>query len=379
MRFSTEELDELSITKYRAQYAGNDPFNLQIPGQAKTRKPFVLVGTGCFRVIEIALTFCESDLSAIKKIYVIDNSVNVKNFWIQINAIFSALTNTAGIADLHDALKNTSFPEAGDDRINYLLGLIESILNDERVKTVSNLKELVSRVQFISQSWTSNSLFCNQLKTYCVDQSGWQVYVYTSNIFAMLVSESERNALVRNICALAPAGLLASNADKLLDLNTGAISTSFSPTECYYFTHTQNLGFNEALQVTLKSSKAIKRDDVNFEKVKLLLADANKIPENSEELLIKKLEFLMLGKCIFREIMKHHAKHESCNLFTYFYHPIGRLYILLMSRNREKAAMYHYYGEEASRYLNAALRFFDRYVSSYSSQSQVVRSALRKI
>jgi len=192
------------------QYIGNDP-DVFIPDALKSDKPFVLVGTSCLRVLDIAAMFCAKETVFVPKVIVVDANPAVREFWLCIKQI---VENFSDIGDLVCFFTNMF----GRTRMNECRVICQFLVAISNEFGFDRLKKMIGNVVPLTHDWTDPQVIF-KIKNIC-DRIGLDiVYTYTSNILACIDSFDDFDSnpkvdqLLRNIETLKPRASVFSDCD----------------------------------------------------------------------------------------------------------------------------------------------------------------------
>ncbi len=207
---SLRRLKPSSSTDYAVRVVGNDPF-FQIPNPIKTDQPSVVVATSGARVLQLACELRKSNAAPIPKIFLVDNSDKVIEFWKQLKIIFAKyktydakhssafwwwLTGYSSCSgDLLALLKNSKLcgdflevdKNADNVKLPYLsqqntLSFFESLIKKYSYATV---RDMVNEVELVKQPWENKKPF-ECIRQFCQDNGINNIMVYASNIVGYL-------------------------------------------------------------------------------------------------------------------------------------------------------------------------------------------------
>lgn len=216
--YHIREINTEKLESYDAFIVGNDPcLPDTLSDYAKHNEKIALVGTSCIRNIAIACELGKSPAHT-PKIFIVDNSLEVHQFWQQFRAFMTTdsltLTHAQFTANLPQFLENTKhlcrqpsnallknawdgsvkFPD--QDAVNYMQSIIDQY-GYERFRAV------VRHVSLIKQSWEDTQTF-TKLRN-IINILGIQtVYTYPSNIVTLMFDRLVEDTMLNNIQLLSP-------------------------------------------------------------------------------------------------------------------------------------------------------------------------------
>jgi hypothetical protein len=217
-RYCIRETDMFDLQKYPTFIVGNDPCMPKALSQyAEPIEKIALVGTSGLRSVSIA---CEmgQNLAHTPKIFIVDNSFEVHQFWLKFRTFMEEdqLTKTHALfsANLPKLLETTKefcrqpsnqilqqtwcgsveFPD--QDASNFMQTIIEK-------HGYERFRATVRHVSLIRQSWEDRQTF-TKLKNIINTLGINTVYAYPSNIVTLMSDYHIEDAMLRNIQQLSP-------------------------------------------------------------------------------------------------------------------------------------------------------------------------------
>lgn len=215
--YRIQQLDSTKLESYNAFIVGNDPcMPEELANHAEHNKKIAIVGTSCLRNISIACELGKS-LEHTSKIFIVDNSSQVHQFWQKFRAFMAddALTQTHALftanlpqflADTEDLCRQPSnqllknawggtveFPD--QDATNFMQSIIEKH-GYERFRAVARHVSLIKQAFEDTQTFTK---LRNIIKVLGIDT----VYTYPSNLATLMIGQ-DAEAMLKNIQLLSP-------------------------------------------------------------------------------------------------------------------------------------------------------------------------------
>lgn len=217
-RYCIREIEMFELEKYPAFVVGNDPcMPATLSNHAEPHEKIALVGTSCIRNISIACELGQS-LQHTPKIFIVDNSFEVHQFWRQFRAFMQddALSKTHALfsANLADFLEKTNdlcrqpsnklLKGAWGDSVTFpdqnSANFMQSIIDKHGYE---RFRAVVSHVSLIKQSWEDTQTFIklrNIIKLLGIQT----IYTYPSNIVTLMYDHLVEETILKNIHLLSP-------------------------------------------------------------------------------------------------------------------------------------------------------------------------------
>ena len=228
LRTMESTLATLTITSssgYPALFAGHAEEKLPLAHIQKSTTPFIFVAAGCFRAMDVAAQLTQGSLDQIKKIFIVDNSQFVVDFWKLIKGIF-LLSENEDELNQHIQQNQNKFKSLGyqhifdditwklsDDCLPYCLSSFQlefysfhQLLNTLiQVFSFESLKQLIKRVTTVRHDWTlKNCMVFDYIRTYA-ERAKNPLYLYATDIVACVEEEKgDVDQLFSNIRLLNP-------------------------------------------------------------------------------------------------------------------------------------------------------------------------------
>lgn len=185
-----------TCTDYLLRIQGNDPV-INMPISSLPGDRVVLIGTSGLRTLEIA---CKLG-SDCPKIFLIDNSQHVIQFWKDLQVVIQTATSVCGVmANVAPVICQCSeCVDAIDDRTGYLASLVQE-------HGFEKVRRIILHASIILQNWTDKRTF-DVILNFKELNNYQRVYVYASNIVTFMAynnQHSEAKAILENIVHLDP-------------------------------------------------------------------------------------------------------------------------------------------------------------------------------
>lgn len=211
-KFGLKSLHPVQRTNYPAFYVGNDPDGLIIPDDVKANEAFAMIGTSCLRALDIAAKLCANQTTFIPKIYLIDNSKNVVEFWVNIKEAFSGSNSVFEVKDKIEN-KEEKFSSLFKKDDVFFISLINMMILIKKISSeygFERLKKTVMNLSMVCQNWKAPIVFY-KIKNICDLLNLKKIYVYASNIVSCLdpndpETETNIRKILKNIESLGPVG-----------------------------------------------------------------------------------------------------------------------------------------------------------------------------
>lgn len=211
-KYKINRLADKDMKSYKTFVVGNDP-SMKCLDSYKENEKFALIGTSGLRSISLACKI--GDKNIIPKIFIIDNSYQVMEFWYKFreiaydkdkkseeNFIDSVMEFLEDNSDLYRNItafnyegKNPEVKYLNPNPLTFINGLIKLYGHDRIIKVISN-------VSLINQSW-EDPLVLVKIKNILNYTQIYNIYVYPSNIVHCVNKNTQKNIL-NNIDKISP-------------------------------------------------------------------------------------------------------------------------------------------------------------------------------
>ncbi len=220
-----EELPIDKLTNYPVNPTGNDP-HFNITSNLKTEKHLVFIGTGGLNNLKLALSI-STQVNHIPKIYIIDNSRYVHEFWTKLIESLNLYPHSMSekqfyeiISNFINSIENTELNQYKDSAQKYemrklILDLFKSFIQTDK-HSIPRILNTIANVTLIRQDW-SNSEFFKSLKSFISETYiSSEIVTCPSNIAGYIAKGSSKsqkaaNQVLFNACFVASKYVLATD------------------------------------------------------------------------------------------------------------------------------------------------------------------------
>lgn len=224
--YAIKQLNNSSLAVHSLMPKGNDPANLIAKcAGIKVKGSMALIATSGLRCVELACHLASASRCT-PKLYIVDNSRMVVEFWQQIKTVFELMAHPGQLPEFLEkhvyrlpfyikAARGGRFdsdlPKNSAIEVNSLLVDLFERFGFERVRAVINSAVI------IRGDWTDNALF-HKIRNICRAIGVESIYAYPSNIPSCLKALGRPGKALASLCSLSllkPTAAIITDYDSL--------------------------------------------------------------------------------------------------------------------------------------------------------------------